>query len=149
MSSISVGLSFKNILGDDNFNEQFLSDYLFEDLSGCNVFNNFLGGPHLETCFFYFIKSFAEDSSWLVHLEWADDGSSCASEDCPSTWQYEPSPAWLTNLPNDGRREGEDTDVGLTQATVFKPRPPVDWSGTVVPLQPLASRRWGCVSTAT
>ena len=44
-----------------------------------------------------------EDSSWLVHVEWADDGSSCATEDCPSTWQDEPSPAWLTNLPTDGR----------------------------------------------
>ena len=50
--------------------------------------------------------------------------------------QNELSPAWLTNLSTDGRREGEDTDVGLTQATVYKPRPPVDWSGTLVLLQP-------------
>ena len=123
-----VGHSFRNIpvvLIFKIYNEQFLSDFLFEHFSGCLFFDNFIGGPHLETCFFYFIKSLTEESSWLVYLEWADDGSSCASKDCPSTWQYEPSPAWLTNLPTDGRREGEDTDVGLTQATDDKPRPPV------------------------
>ena len=54
--------------------------------------------------------------------------------------QNELSPAWLTNLSTDKRREGEDTDVGLTQATDDKPRPPVDVGGTLRLLQPPDSK---------